>query len=47
MQYIYHKEAGGELLEVEGDIYRYLFRARRERIGSIVEFRNLIDAQTI
>ena len=44
MQYIYHKEASNNSISVSCDIYKYLFKARREKLGSKINFRNLIDS---
>jgi 16S rRNA (uracil1498-N3)-methyltransferase len=43
MQFVYSSEASIDTIKVEGDIYKYLFKARREKIGSIIFFRNLKD----
>ena len=43
MQYLYNKDAGLEILEIEGESYKYLFRVRRFKLNNIVELRNLID----
>ncbi len=43
MQFLYHKESGEELLNVSGDEYKYLFRVRRKKLGSLLEIRNLKD----
>ena len=43
MQFVYLPEASLETIKVEGDIYKYLFKARREKIGSTIFFRNLND----
>ena len=43
MQFVYSCNASVDVLKIDGDIYNYLFRARREKIGSKVFFRNLID----
>ncbi|RXJ81313.1 16S rRNA (uracil(1498)-N(3))-methyltransferase [Arcobacter sp. F2176] len=43
MQFVYLPEASLETIKVEGDIYKYLFKARREKIGSTIFFRNLSD----
>ncbi|PLY09559.1 MAG: 16S rRNA (uracil(1498)-N(3))-methyltransferase [Arcobacter sp.] len=44
MQFIYSSEASNETLKVDGDIYKYLFKVRREKIGSTIYFRNLVDS---
>jgi 16S rRNA (uracil1498-N3)-methyltransferase len=43
VQFVYSSEASLETIKVEGDIYKYLFKARREKVGSTVFFRNLIN----
>ena len=43
MQFVYHPQSGEDLLKVEKDIYNYLFKARRQKRGETVPFRNLID----
>jgi len=43
MQFIYSLDSSKETLSVDGDIYKYLFKARREKIGSTIFFRNLND----
>jgi 16S rRNA (uracil1498-N3)-methyltransferase len=44
MQFVYSCDASNETLTLSGDIYKYLFKARREKIGSFVYFRNLTDS---
>lgn len=44
MQFVYSCDASNETLKVDGDIYKYLFKARREKIASMVSFRNLRDS---
>ncbi|WP_200762745.1 16S rRNA (uracil(1498)-N(3))-methyltransferase [Nitrosophilus alvini] len=41
MVFIYHEEAGNKELKIEGDTYRYLFRARRHKVDDVICFRNL------
>ena len=43
MQFVYDKNASTPLLTVEDETYKYLFRARRKKIGDIIDFRNLQD----
>jgi len=43
MQFVYEEKAKEKILIIEGENYRYLFRARRHKVGDIVEFRNLKD----
>jgi 16S rRNA (uracil1498-N3)-methyltransferase len=45
MQYLYKIEAGNSIVEIDGDEYRYLFRARRAKLGDIIELRNLQDSK--
>lgn len=44
MQFVYSNQAGETSLTIVDDIYKYLFKARREKIGSSIVFRNLNDA---
>lgn len=43
MQFIYHKDAKVQSLEISGELYNYLFRVRRHKIQDILNFRNLND----
>ena len=43
MQFVYDKNASTPLLTIEDETYKYLFRARRKKIGDIIDFRNLQD----
>ena len=43
MQFLYHKLSGQPFLEIEGEAYKYLFRVRRLKQGSLIETRNLKD----
>jgi len=43
MQFVYFEECKKEFIEVEGEVYNYLFKVRREKKGDIVPFRNLKD----
>jgi 16S rRNA (uracil1498-N3)-methyltransferase len=45
MQYLYNENASKEVLEIVGDDYRYLFRARRVKLNDIIELRNLKDSK--
>jgi len=42
MQFSYHKDSSKDLLIVEGELYKYLFKIRREKQGEFY-FRNLQD----
>ena len=44
MQFLYNKDAGNDSLIVDGESYKYLFKVRRIKSGSIVELRNLKDS---
>ena len=44
MQFLYNKDAGKESLIVDGESYKYLFKVRRIKSGSIIELRNLKDS---
>lgn len=43
MQFTYHPKSKAQFLEVEGDTYKYLFKARRQKILDEIYFRNLDD----
>lgn len=43
MQYTYHKDSGLELIEIESDLHKYLFKVRRHDINDDLCFRNLND----
>lgn len=43
MQFIYLKEAGENNFFVKDDIYKYVIKARRSKVGDILSFRNLND----
>ncbi len=43
MQFVYDKDASSPILIVEDETYKYLFRARRKKLGDIIDFRNLQD----
>jgi len=44
MQFLFNEEAGKDSLVIDGDSYKYLFKVRRIKSGSIVELRNLKDS---
>lgn len=41
MQFVYDRACGDENLTVDGDIYKYLFKARRHKVDEVISFRNL------
>ena len=43
MQFTYHQEASKEFLIVDNETYKYLFKARRQKVGDLIYFRNLKD----
>ncbi len=43
MQFSYHELASKPSLEIDGDLYKYLIKARRHKVGEIIPFRNLKD----
>lgn len=43
MQYLYNLDAGREIIEITDSNYNYLFRARRHRVDSLLNLRNLKD----
>lgn len=44
MQFIYSPDASSQTLNVDSEIYKYLFKARRHKIGDLISFRNLEDS---
>ena len=44
MEFVYHIESSKDILTINGEVYNYLFKARRERVGKIIPFRNLKDS---
>jgi 16S rRNA (uracil1498-N3)-methyltransferase len=43
MQFVYDKNASQTFLTITDENYRYLFKAKRLKVGDSVSFRNLID----
>lgn len=43
MQFSYHQNAGASTLEIDGDLYNYLFKVRRHKSEETFDFRNLKD----
>jgi 16S rRNA (uracil1498-N3)-methyltransferase len=43
MQYTYHKESGSNIIEIEAELHKYLFKVRRHNIDDELFFRNLED----
>jgi len=43
MQFVYHPDAGEEILKVEGEIYNYIFKVRRHKKGEVIPLRNMED----
>jgi 16S rRNA (uracil1498-N3)-methyltransferase len=43
MQFVYDQKACQNSLSITDENYRYLFKARRLKVGDIVKFRNLLD----
>ena len=43
MQFVYHSDSGEPIVTIEHEAYRYLFRVRRMKEGSLVQMRNLRD----
>lgn len=43
MQFIYHHDGGDTTLQLSGDIYKHLFKSRRQREAQILQVRNLKD----
>ncbi|QOG11734.1 16S rRNA (uracil(1498)-N(3))-methyltransferase [Arcobacter sp. FWKO B] len=44
MQFSYHKNAGDSILEIDGELYNYLFKIRRHKSDETFDFRNLTDS---
>lgn len=44
MQFVYYIDAGNSSLTINDEIYKYLFKVRREKIGDEIIFRNLKDS---
>ncbi|RBQ26456.1 16S rRNA (uracil(1498)-N(3))-methyltransferase [Aliarcobacter lanthieri] len=43
MQFVYDSSCGNEILEIKDEIYNYIIKARRHKVGDKIYFRNLID----
>lgn len=43
MQFSYHPQSGQNLLEIDGELYNYLFKVRRQKANTTFFFRNLQD----
>ncbi|WP_072679884.1 16S rRNA (uracil(1498)-N(3))-methyltransferase [Arcobacter sp. LA11] len=43
MQFTYHPQSSVDFLEIQEDTYKYLFKARRQKISDEIYFRNLDD----
>ena len=43
MQFVYLLDAGLDCVNIDNDIYKYLFKVRRHTIGEKLSFRNLKD----
>jgi len=43
MQYTYHKDSGSDIIEIEAEVHKYLFKVRRHDISEDLYFRNLED----
>lgn len=43
MQFSFHSNASSESIEIENDLYKYLIKARRHKVGDEIAFRNLND----
>ena len=43
MQFVYHPDAGEEILKIEGEIYNYIFKVRRHKKGEVIPLRNMED----
>ncbi len=43
MQFSFSNIAGTKSIEIDTDLYKYLIKARRHKVGEIIPFRNLKD----
>ena len=43
MQFVYHQNSGEELLKIDGDLHKHLFKIRRHNKSKNLFFRNMID----
>lgn len=43
MQFTYHKDSGSDIIEIETELHKYLFKVRRHDINEDLYFRNLED----
>ncbi len=43
MQYTYHKDSRSDIIEIEAELHKYLFKVRRHDINEDLYFRNLED----
>ena len=43
MQYIYHKDAPNDIISIDAQLHKYLFKVRRHNIENNISFRNLND----
>jgi len=43
LQFIYHKNSSEEFLKIDGELYNYIFKVRRQDKDENIFFRNLID----
>ena len=43
MEFLYHPEAGKEIMNIEGERYNYLFKVRRHKKGEVIHLRNMQD----
>ncbi len=43
MKFLYHELAGDDSIKITDERYRYLFRARRQKVGDMLYVRNLKD----
>jgi len=43
MQFTYHKDSGSDIIEIETELHKYLFKVRRHDINENLYFRNLKD----
>lgn len=43
MQFTFFEQAGIKSIEIDGDLYKYIIKARRHEVDEIIPFRNLED----
>ena len=47
MIYIFHEDAGAQKLILKGELYKYLIKVRRHKLGDLLRFRSSVDIKTL